>query len=48
MTSSTSLTADDLTSAAQRILDATIAPASEGGVDAVQMRAIADRALATL
>ncbi len=49
MTSNTSLAADDLGSAAQRdrrkrILDATIALASEGGFDAVQMRAVADRA----
>ena len=49
MTSNTSLAADDLGSAAQRdrrkrILDATIELASEGGFDAVQMRAVADRA----
>ena len=44
-----SLTHDDLGSAAQRerrtrILDATIALASKGGFDAVQMRAVAERA----
>ena len=44
-----SLTYDDLGSAAQRerrrrILDATIALASKGGFDAVQMRAVAERA----
>jgi AcrR family transcriptional regulator len=44
-----SLTHDDLGSAAQRarhqrILDATIALASQGGFDAVQMRAVAERA----
>jgi len=44
-----SLTADDLGSPAQRdrhrrILDATIALASAGGFDAVQMRAVAERA----
>jgi TetR/AcrR family transcriptional regulator, cholesterol catabolism regulator len=44
-----SLSMDDLGSAAQRdrrkrILDATIALASKGGFDAVQMRAVADRA----
>ncbi len=44
-----SLTHDDLGSAAQRdrrkrILDATIALASTGGFDAVQMRAVAERA----
>jgi AcrR family transcriptional regulator len=44
-----SLTVDDLGSAAQRdrrkrILDATYQLASEGGFDAVQMRAVADRA----
>ncbi|MEJ7796439.1 MAG: TetR family transcriptional regulator [Nocardioides sp.] len=49
MTSTTSLVADDLGSAAQRdrrkrILDATITLASEGGFDAVQMRAVADQA----
>ena len=49
MTSNTSLAADDLGSAAQRdrrrrILDATIALASEGGFDAVQMRAVAEQA----
>ncbi|MGZ5398720.1 MAG: TetR family transcriptional regulator [Nocardioides sp.] len=49
MTSHTSLAADDLGSAAQRerrkrILDATVALASDGGFEAVQMRAVADRA----
>src|SRR5688500_6399829 len=49
VTSTNSLTADDLGSAAQRdrrkrILDATIALASKGGFDAVQMRAVAERA----
>ena len=49
MTSTNSLTADDLGSAAQRdrrkrILDATIALASRGGFDAVQMRAVAEQA----
>jgi AcrR family transcriptional regulator len=44
-----SLTYDDLGSAAQRdrrrrILDATVALASKGGFDAVQMRAVAERA----
>ena len=44
-----SLTYEDLGSAAQRdrrkrILDATIALASKGGFDAVQMRAVAERA----
>jgi AcrR family transcriptional regulator len=44
-----SLTAEDLGSAAQRdrrrrILDATIALASKGGFDAVQMRAVAEQA----
>ena len=44
-----SLTADDLGSAAQRdrrrrILDATIALASKGGFDVVQMRAVAEQA----
>jgi AcrR family transcriptional regulator len=43
------LTADELGSSAQRdrrkrILDATLALASKGGYDAVQMRAVADRA----
>jgi hypothetical protein len=43
-----SLTYEDLGSAAQRdrrkrILDATIALASKGGFDAVQMRAVAER-----
>jgi AcrR family transcriptional regulator len=47
--SANSLTVDDLGSAAQRdrrkrILDATIALASQGGFDAVQMRAVAERA----
>ena len=49
MTSGTSLTADELGSNAQRerrtrILDATIALASEGGFDAVQMRSVAEKA----
>ena len=49
MTSLNSLTVDDLGSAAQRerrkrILDATIALASKGGFDAVQMRAVAEQA----
>lgn len=49
MTSMTSLTHEDLGSAAQRerrrrILDATIALASKGGYDAVQMRSVAERA----
>ena len=49
MTSTNSLTADDLGSAAQRdrrkrILDATISLASRGGFDAVQMRAVAEQA----
>ena len=49
MTTTNSLTADDLGSAAQRdrrkrILDATIALASRGGFDAVQMRAVAEQA----
>lgn len=49
MSSTTSLTAEELGSAAQRdrrrrILDATIALASEGGFDAVQMRAVAEQA----
>ena len=47
--STSSLTYDDLGSAAQRdrrrrILDATIALASQGGFDAVQMRAVAEQA----
>ena len=47
--STRSLTWEDLGSAAQRerrrrILDATLALASQGGYDAVQMRAVADRA----
>jgi AcrR family transcriptional regulator len=49
VTSANSLTADDLGSAAQRdrrkrILDATIALATRGGFDAVQMRAVAEQA----
>lgn len=49
MTSANSLTVEDLGSAAQRerrkrILDATIALASKGGFDAVQMRAVAEQA----
>jgi len=49
VTSTNSLTADDLGSAAQRdrrkrILDATISLASRGGFDAVQMRAVAEQA----
>ncbi|MDQ4053297.1 MAG: TetR family transcriptional regulator [Actinomycetota bacterium] len=49
MSSANSLTADELGSAAQRdrrkrILDATYELASDGGFDAVQMRAVADRA----
>ncbi len=49
MTSLSSLTTDDLGSAAQRdrrrrILDATVALASKGGFDAVQMRAVAEQA----
>lgn len=49
MTSGTSLTPDELGSDAQRerrtrILDATVALASEGGFDAVQMRTVAERA----
>jgi AcrR family transcriptional regulator len=48
-TTTNSLTVEDLGSAAQRdrrkrILDATIALAAEGGFDAVQMRAVAERA----
>ncbi|MDT4936458.1 MAG: TetR/AcrR family transcriptional regulator, cholesterol catabolism regulator [Pseudonocardiales bacterium] len=47
--SATSLTADELGSSAQRdrrkrILDATLALASKGGYDAVQMRTVAERA----
>src|SRR5919112_4115789 len=47
--SANSLTVEDLGSAAQRerrkrILDATVALASQGGFDAVQMRAVAERA----
>ncbi|MFA6298668.1 MAG: TetR family transcriptional regulator [Nocardioides sp.] len=49
MSSANSLTVDDLGSAAQRdrrkrILDATYELAKEGGFDAVQMRAVADKA----
>lgn len=49
MTTVNSLTVEDLGSAAQRerrkrILDATIALASKGGFDAVQMRAVAEQA----
>jgi TetR/AcrR family transcriptional regulator, cholesterol catabolism regulator len=49
MTAMNSLSYDELGSAAQRerrkrILDATIALASKGGFDAVQMRAVAERA----
>lgn len=49
MSSANSLAVDDLGSAAQRdrrkrILDATIALASQGGFDAVQMRAVAEQA----
>src|SRR3954468_17991852 len=49
MTAMNSLSYDELGSAAQRerrkrIVDATIALASKGGFDAVQMRAVADRA----
>ena len=49
MATVSSLSMDDLGSAAQRdrrkrILDATITLASKGGFDAVQMRAVADRA----
>jgi TetR/AcrR family transcriptional regulator, cholesterol catabolism regulator len=49
VTSTNSLALDDLGSAAQRdrrrrILDATIELASKGGFDAVQMRAVAERA----
>ena len=49
MSTTNSLTHDDLGSAAQRdrrrrILDATIALASKGGFDAVQMRAVAEQA----
>ncbi|MDF1602298.1 TetR family transcriptional regulator [Nocardioides sp. YIM 152315] len=49
MSTANSLAVDDLGSAAQRdrrkrILDATIQLASQGGFDAVQMRAVADRA----
>jgi AcrR family transcriptional regulator len=49
MSSGNSLSVDDLGSAAQRdrrkrILDATYELASDGGFDAVQMRAVADRA----
>lgn len=56
MSGTSALTSEELGSAAQRerrerILDATIALASEGGFDAVQMRAVAERsdvALGTL
>jgi AcrR family transcriptional regulator len=49
VTTANSLSADDLGSAAQRdrrrrILDATVAIASRGGFDAVQMRAVAQQA----
>lgn len=49
MSTTNSLTVDELGSAAQRerrkrILDATFELASDGGFDAVQMRAVADRA----
>ena len=49
MSSANSLTVEELGSAAQRdrrkrILDATIALASKGGFDAVQMRAVAEQA----
>ena len=49
MATVSSLTYDDLGSAAQRdrrrrILDATVALASKGGFDAVQMRAVAEQA----
>jgi AcrR family transcriptional regulator len=49
VTTANSLTVEDLGSAAQRdrrkrILDATIALASQGGFDAVQMRAVAEQA----
>ncbi len=49
MTTVTSLTHDELGSSAQkerrrRILEATVALASKGGFDAVQMRAVAERA----
>jgi AcrR family transcriptional regulator len=49
VTSTNSLTVEDLGSAAQRdrrkrILDATIALATQGGFDAVQMRAVAEQA----
>src|SRR6476469_9818018 len=49
MTATNSLSYDELGSAAQRerrkrILDATIALASAGGFDAVQMRSVAERA----
>ncbi len=49
MATISSLTHDDLGSAAQRerrrrILDATVALASQGGFDAVQMRSVAERA----
>ena len=49
MSSANSLAVEDLGSAAQRdrrkrILDATITLASQGGFDAVQMRAVAEQA----
>ncbi|HRK48728.1 MAG TPA: TetR family transcriptional regulator, partial [Nocardioides sp.] len=49
MSSTNSLSVDELGSAAQRdrrkrILDATIALATQGGFDAVQMRAVAEQA----
>src|SRR3954449_12890227 len=49
LSSANSLAVDDLGSAAQRdrrkrILDATISLASQGGFDAVQMRAVAEQA----
>ena len=49
ITTSNSLSVDDLGSAAQRdrrkrILDATITLAAQGGFDAVQMRAVAEQA----
>src|SRR5436190_21841973 len=49
VSSANSLAVDDLGSAAQRdrrkrILDATVALASKGGFDAVQMRAVAEQA----
>ena len=49
MSSTNALTSDELGSSAQRerrerILDATIALASQGGFEAVQMRAVAEQA----